>query len=204
MTLLEYLPERLGRSPETAAIQNAVQPEVDMLWAVRNWLLEQLNPRTASGVGLEMWESAMGIQPAAEDGLEQRRGRIVAKIRGMGVVNATLLKAVVESFRVEAVEVDEYPRENWVDIRYSASDAVPHPGIDEITRAILDVLPAHLGMRISAEALPAVTVLRAGGVMSTVTRMPIPEMEDALRFEDTLRLGGSMALIHRVPIPEIS
>lgn len=174
MRLLEYLPERHGHSRETSTIQNAVQPEADALWAARNWLLEQLDPHTASGAGLKLWEDAMGVKPAAGDALETRRARIIAKIRGMGVVDAALLKAIVEGFSVGRVEVTEYPRENRVTIQYSAmaQTAVPDPG--EVKAAILEILPAHLDLELVVQFVQAIKIAGTFGTFS-ITELPPAE-----------------------------
>lgn len=44
--------------------------------------------------------------------------------------------------------------------------------------------------------------IRFGGVMATITRMPVPELADTIRFKGTVRTGGKMASIHSIPIPE--
>lgn len=46
--LMDYLPENYPASRETAAFQEALQPEADALWAARDGLLAQLDPYTAT------------------------------------------------------------------------------------------------------------------------------------------------------------
>ena len=58
--LMDYLPENYPASRETAAFQEALQPEADALWAARDGLLAQLDPYTATW-GLDYWERALGI-----------------------------------------------------------------------------------------------------------------------------------------------
>ena len=41
--LMDYLPENYPASRETAAFQEALQPEADALWAARDGLLAQLD-----------------------------------------------------------------------------------------------------------------------------------------------------------------
>lgn len=201
MRLMEYLPEKYGHSPETVAFQEALQPEVDMLWAARNCLLQQLNPRTASGKGLKLWEDAMGVRPAAEDGLDQRRGRVIAKIRGMGVVDAPLLKAVVESFLVSGVEVTERPRDNWVDIRYSAAGLTPPPGMDDIIDTILEILPAHIGLGLRAASDPMSATLRYAGTFASYSRTVLPEWRMDQSFTKTVNIAGAYAVRSKTGLP---
>lgn len=195
MRLMEYLPEKYGQSPETVTIQRAIQPEADALWEARDWLLEQLNPHTASGKGLKLWEDAMGVRPAAGDGLDQRRGRVIAKIRGMGVVDVPLLKAVVESFLVSAVEVTERPRDNWVDIQYSTAGLRPVPDSDEIVAAILEILPAHLGLGITTEAEPMTGSVRLWANGTAGSETALTEWRKNFNFTRTLCLVGTAGAI---------
>lgn len=174
MRLLDYLPEKYERSRSTAAIQNAVQPEADALWAARDWLLEQLDPHTASGKGLKLWEDAMGARPAAGDGLETRRGRVIAKIRGMGVVDGLLLQSIVESFGVNGVTVTEHPRENRVGVQYSAVSLSAAPDPSEVKAAILEVLPAHLDLELVVRFIQTIKIAGTFGVFS-VTELPPAE-----------------------------
>ena len=201
MKLMEYLLEKYGRSPETAAIQEALQPEVDALWTARDWLLEQLNPRTASGKGLKLWEDAMGVRPAAGDGLDQRRGRVIAKLRGMGVVTAELLKAVVESFPVSDVEVTECPRDNWVDLRYSAAGMLPPPDAAGIINAILEILPAHIGLGLWAASEPMEGAAFYAGAFGAYSRTVLPEWRMDQSFTGTVNLAGTFAVRSRTALP---
>lgn len=201
MRLMEYLPKKYGRSPETVAIQEGIQPEADALWEARDWLLEQLNPRTASGKGLKLWENAMGIRPAAGDALDQRRGRIIAKLRGMGVVTAALLKAVVESFLVSDVEVTERPRNNFVDIKYSTAGLRPVPDPDEIVDAILEILPEHLGLGIITEAEPIAGTVYLRTNATSGSETPVPEWRKDFDFVQTIKIVGAFGVYSVTELP---
>ena len=197
MKLIEYLPDKYGHSPETVAFQEALQPEVVMLWEARDFLLQQLNPRTASGKGLKLWEDAMGVRPAAGDGLDQRRGRVIAKIRGMGVVDAPLLKAVVESFLVGSVEVTERPRDNCVDIQYSTAGLHPVPDPNGIVDAIWEILPAHIGLGVTTEAEPMTSEIYLNANAASGSETELPEWQKEHNFTQTIHLvaaGGAMSV----------
>lgn len=203
MRLMEYLPEKYGRSPETVAFQEALQPEVDLLWAARDYLLQQLNPRTANGPGLALWEDAMGVRSAADADLDQRRGRVIAKIRGMGVVTAELLKAVVESFLVSEVEVTERPRDNWVDIQYSAAGMEPQPGMEEIINAILEILPAHIGLGLCSASTPMSATAYYAGAFGAYSRTVLTEWRMDQSFNETVNIAGVFAVRSRTGLPPV-
>lgn len=199
--LMEYLPEKYEYSLETAAIQEAIQPEADALWAARDYLLQQLNPRTASGKGLKLWENAMGVRPAAGDGLDQRRGRVIAKIRGMGVVDAPLLKAVVESFLVGGVKVTDRPRDNFVDIKYSAIGMDPVPDPNEIADAILELLPAHIGLGVVTEAELMTGTVRLTAVGTSGSETGLPEWEKKHDLVQTIKIVGAFGVMSVTELP---
>lgn len=200
--LMEYLPEKYEHSSETAAFQTTLQPEADMLWDAKNYLLQQLNPHTASGKGLKLWEDAMGVRPAAGDGLDQRRGRVIAKIRGMGVVDAALLKAVVESFLVSAVAVTERPRDNRVDIRYSTAGMDPVPNPDEIVDAILEILPAHIGLGIITETEPMTGTVQLTVISTSGSETTLPEWQKEHDFARTVTIVGAFGFMSVTELPE--
>lgn len=201
MRLMEYLPEKYEHSRETSAIQEAIQPEADALWTARDWLLEQLDPRTASGKGLKLWEGAMGVEPAAGDGLDQRRGRVIAKIRGMGVVDAPLLKAVVESFLVSAVEVTEYPRDNRVDIQYSTAGMSPVPDADEIMKVVWEILPAHLGLGFITKAGPMTGAVRLDAEATSGSETGLPEWQKDFDFAQAIKIVGTFGAFSVTELP---
>lgn len=201
MRLMEYLPEKYEHSRSTVVFQEALQPEVDMLWAARDYFLQQLNPRTANGPGLTLWEDAMGVRSAADADLDQRRGRVIAKLRGMGVVTAELLKAVVESFLVSDVEVTERPRDNWVDLRYSAAGMLPPPDPAGIINAILEILPAHIGLGLWAASEPMEGTAYCAGAFAAYSRTVLTEWRMDQSFTGTINIAGAFAVRSRTGLP---
>lgn len=140
--LLDYLMEVDQRSMETVAIQAALQPEIDTLWAARTDLLMQLDPNTATW-GLAMWESALGLTSDKRDSFPERRAAIVAKIRGIGTTTVTRIKEVVSSFTGTAVDVKEDFGNYSVLIR-STVDIGRVPDLIGIQTALNTIMPAHL------------------------------------------------------------
>ena len=57
---MSYLPEWYQNSRETVAIQESIQPEIDLIQQARDDLLAQLNPWTATW-GVALWEDALGL-----------------------------------------------------------------------------------------------------------------------------------------------
>ncbi|OUO14938.1 putative phage tail protein, partial [Flavonifractor sp. An4] len=70
--------------------------------------LAQLWPQTASGWGLELWETAYGIPVDLSKDEAFRRARVISKLRGQGTPTVELIQAVAASFANGQVEVVEH------------------------------------------------------------------------------------------------
>lgn len=103
----------------------------------------QLWPQTASGWGLELWETAYGIPVEVDKDTEFRRTRIISKLRGQGTPTAELIRAVAASFVNGEVEVVEHSGEYYFAVKFVSVLGVP-PNIADLTAAINEIKPAHL------------------------------------------------------------
>ncbi len=141
-----YLPDAYRDSPETAAFQGAVQPEVEAVWAHRDSLLAQLDPYTA-GWGLDLWEDALGIAPSGHLELELRRRQIVAKLQGRGPTTADTLRQVAETFLGVPVTVTEVFGEYRVELAAEGLTVV-REGMVRLREQLIAILPAHLDFQV--------------------------------------------------------
>lgn len=103
----------------------------------------QLWPQTASGWGLELWETAYGIPVGLNKDTDFRRTRIVSKLRGQGTPTAELIRAVAASFVNGEVEVVEHNDQYYFVVKFTSVLGVP-PNIQDLTTAINEIKPAHL------------------------------------------------------------
>ncbi|QNL45707.1 YmfQ family protein [Oscillibacter hominis] len=106
-------------------------------------LLLQLNPRTASGWGLSMWEEAYGVPVDLSRPEEYRRSRLLSKVRGQGAATCELIRSVAESFTNGEVEIVEHNSEFYFVVKFVSRLGVP-PNIDDLRSAISEIKPAHL------------------------------------------------------------
>ncbi len=141
--LMNYLPENYAASPEMAALQAAIQPEISAVWAARRGMLQQTDPRTATEWGIALWEQAFGLTPDDSKDLDFRRSRVVAQIRGSGTVTAGHIKEVAESFSNGEVEVVEFFSGYHLEIRFVGTVGIP-PNLDDLEAVLNSILPAHL------------------------------------------------------------
>lgn len=140
--LIDYLPKWYKQSPESVVIQEAIQPEIDALWAAREDMLLQIDPRTATW-GLDLWEAAYGLPVDAGYHVEARRSNIIARIIGSGTTTVQRIKDVVSALSGSDVEVVEDYGNYTVHIKSTASIGNA-PDVDIIRGALAPIMPAHL------------------------------------------------------------
>ena len=141
---IERYPRFLRGSPEFRDLQQALEPELLELWESRDGALAQLCVETATW-GLSYWERTLGLPVDEGAGIEARRGRVRARLLSVGVTTVATVQSVAESFFSGTVEVTEYAGDFLVEIRFFWESGPP-PSLDDLTRALREIMPAHLGI----------------------------------------------------------
>lgn len=142
-SLIEHLPEHYRDSPQDAELQRVLSLLAERAEADMDFTLEQLFPSTASGWGLALWETAYGIRPEAGQTEEQRRERILAKVKGTGVTTPEKLLALAQCFSSYPAELEQLPAEYRFFIWFVGT--IGPVGQERVLRNMIDELkPAHL------------------------------------------------------------
>ena len=79
--LINYLPYVVRDYAEFQGITGAEQPEVETAWAAADDLLANQFIKTAGNLGLSRWEKILGITPKGTDTLDDRRFRVLARMK---------------------------------------------------------------------------------------------------------------------------
>lgn len=106
LSILERLPQRLRDSPYTVGV---AEPMTELAAAYKEATLDladQFYVPTATW-GLVEWERLVGITPAANQTLEQRRSAVVAKLCSTGTTNAEMIRALAEALTGYGASVTE-------------------------------------------------------------------------------------------------
>lgn len=140
--LMLQLPE-FYRSVPMAELQRVLGEMCRQAGADLELTLRQLWPQTASGWGLELWETAYGIPIDLSKDEEFRRTRVISKLRGQGTPTVSLIQAVAASFANGQVEVVEHQGTYCFTVKFVSVLGVP-PNIDDLTASINEIKPAHL------------------------------------------------------------
>lgn len=142
MDFMKYLPSFYYGSEEVQNIQTSLQAESQTVKNAIIDLLDQIFVGTATW-GLEYWERYLGLRVDLDETNENRRARILTKLRGHGVVTTGLIKNVCESFDYGTVEVTESPETYSFKIKFVDSKGIPG-NIAYLEQAINEIKPAHL------------------------------------------------------------
>lgn len=105
-------------------------------------VVDQFFPSTATW-GLEQWEKELGLSSYFGKPLEQRRSRIISKLRGVGTVTVKLIQKVAQSYDRGLVTVSDHPSEGYFVIRFVDTKGIP-PNLEDLKEAIEEIKPAHL------------------------------------------------------------
>lgn len=137
--LLNYLPWYERESEVFKEILRAEEIEFDKLELDLEDINKQFFVDTATW-GLAIYEKELGLPIRPNKSLEERRSIIKAKWRGMGKVDAEMIKAIVKAFTGYEVEVGFNGR---IIIDFGDANYI-NVSIKDMINAIEETKPAHL------------------------------------------------------------
>ncbi|WKV08209.1 YmfQ family protein [Thermoanaerobacterium sp. CMT5567-10] len=143
--MMNYLPRYYLTSKVINSIIEAEGAEFDKLKAALDDILNQFFVDTATW-GLEKWEDELGIKTQPDQSYNDRRAKIISKIRGSGICTIGLVKNVAESYDYGKVNVIEDIPNYTVIISFVDATGIP-PVLNDIQNAIREILPAHLDIQ---------------------------------------------------------
>jgi uncharacterized protein YmfQ (DUF2313 family) len=144
--LKDYVPFFVAEIQEFEKIYEGQQVEIDQLSLDIEDLKKQCFVLTATW-GIILWEYFVGIQIDNSKSIEERRSRILAKLRGQGTSTVEVIKQVAQSFisddKVDIIE-DNFNYSFTIDFY---SNKIKN--LFNIESAINEIKPAHLDYKIS-------------------------------------------------------
>lgn len=141
MDLIKYLPSFYFNSEEVKNIQASVQSEdIAVKEAIKD-VLNQLFVDTATW-GLNSWEKMLGLKIDTTETLENRRARVMTRLRGTGTVTKSMIKNVCKSFTNGEVDVIENTDYSFT-IKFVDIKGIPG-NLNYLRDAIEEIKPAHL------------------------------------------------------------
>lgn len=165
MTPLEQLLPALYRTtPQDRELQRVLLDMVAKVAADQDTTIAQLFPSTADGRGLELWERAYGIPIQTGQSLQQRRARVLAKVKGTGTTTVERVQGMAEAYWPDCL-VEEITGEYLLRIVIVMhGDQVGYvPYLSDFWSAINELKPAHLSAELAWMSLSALVIRTAWG-----------------------------------------
>ncbi|MFT8350093.1 putative phage tail protein [Clostridium saccharoperbutylacetonicum] len=142
--LKSYVPYEIQNSNVFNEIFNSYGQVFDKLGIELSDLLLQILPQTATEWGLSLWEKRIGIQTNTSKTIEERRARILAKLRNKGTTTVEVIKQICRSFASE-VEVIQHNSDYYFEINLLSGAGFPYE-LESMYEIIETIKPAHLNV----------------------------------------------------------
>ena len=144
MNLINKLPSFYEKCPKTNSIQNELSSEINTLYSKVQGTTDQLYVNSATWT-LGEWEKFAGIKKT--DGtIEQRRSRVVAKLKAKGTTTLEVMKSLCKSY-ADDVRVTEIFNEYKIllELIVNKDEEIPKAyNFSDMNEAIWEIKPAHL------------------------------------------------------------
>lgn len=146
--LMAWLPENYPASRETVEFQGAIQPEIALLWRLRDEFLAQLDPYTATW-GLPLWEDSLGLNGCEGLSLDTRRRQVVAKLQGRGTTTVEVVRDLAETMLGLPVIVTEWYADYQVDLEVDGGmPGLKWDALTPLRERLVEIMPAHLDWQV--------------------------------------------------------
>lgn len=162
--MIEILPNYYRKSQVIKDIYDAVQKALDIFNADIIDLDKNLFITTATD--FVRHEAEVGLLYSQEFSSEDRRARVIARLRGNGVFTVQALKDLVEVYEPSDVEVREDYSNYIVTLIFPNREGQP-ANIPEILSAIEELKPAHIQIGTSYVRNPSSSLLICGAIQKS-------------------------------------
>jgi hypothetical protein len=135
-------PDYYRESLVMAEIWGTIAEELAAVDADNEDIILQMHINTATW-GLDIWEKTLNLVTFTDKPYTQRRERILATLRGMGGVNAELLKDVAESYDGGEIEIINNSAAYQFTVKFISTLGTPE-NLDDLKAVVEEIKPAHL------------------------------------------------------------
>lgn len=147
--MLGYYPSVIKSIVEFNSIIDAESPELESLDAQKEQVISDAYLPTMSERRVIQWEKNFGIQALGNAPIEARRSNIMARIRGQGKLNTSLINAIVETFTGNGCECRIEDGTLYVELLpFEESEVSIEDAITYVANELALKIPAHLGLNV--------------------------------------------------------
>jgi hypothetical protein len=143
--MLTYLPLYYQTSRIIRAILQTEGIEFDKLRQALDETLNQFFVNTATW-SLDTWEEELGLPITPDQPIDERRSKIISRIRGIGTATIAIVKNVAESYVNGTIDIVEDFKAYTIIVQFVDIRGIP-PNLDDLKAALRAVVPAHLDIK---------------------------------------------------------
>lgn len=143
--MLDYYPEVIKKIEEFKAITYSEGFEIDFLKSDIRMIVNDAWLLTMGEGRIVEWEKMLGLSPASDETLEDRRDKIVAVIRGKGKLNTALINSIVGAF-TNGGTATSYIKDSVLYVKINPPGESKQYKFSNVEEALRRVVPAHLGL----------------------------------------------------------
>ena len=142
--MLNYYPQVVQQILEFQAIIKSEGFEVDFLKNEVQLLVNEAYLTTMGEERVASWEKALGMHYDPEDDWRDRRDAVIARIRGQGKLNTTLINAIVNAFT--GGTAISYVKDSCLYVKILPPPQNKQYKFENVKRELAKKVPAHLGL----------------------------------------------------------
>ena len=142
--MFSYWPEAIQQILEFQALIKPEGFEVDFLSNDIDLAVNEAYLLTMGEERIADWEKALGISVSPGDTIEDRRDTVIARIRGQGKLNTTLIDAIVSAFT--GGTAISYVENSTLYVKITPPPTNKQYKFDNVVRELEKKVPAHLGL----------------------------------------------------------
>ena len=144
MQLRNLVPREIIEIKDIEEIYKSQQVQLDKSEVDIHDLLNQFSVNTCTW-GIVLWEKFIGILSDSSKSLEERKARVLAKIRGQGTTTIEAIKNICNVY-ADNTEVVEHTSEYWFELLLESYNGFL-TDIESLYNTITEVKPAHLSVK---------------------------------------------------------
>lgn len=172
--------------------------EWDEMAAWSNGLKNEIYVQTCTW-SIAIWEWVYGFEPDETMTLEERRQRILSKVRGVRPINPEVMRRGIAAVSGADTGLKDFSAPYSFSVTMNVMNK-PIP-MERVLRFIYETKPAHLAVSVEVIFPPIKSTLHMGGTTGSHTVIHVPCAPDRYSFHDALHLGGGMGAGVEVGVP---
>lgn len=173
--------------------------EWDEMAAWSNDLKNEIFVQTCTW-SIAIWEWVYGFEPDESLTLEERRQRILSKVRGVRPINPEVMRRGISEVSGSRAEVQDFSNPYSFSVTMNVTNR-PIP-MERVLRFIYETKPAHLAVSVEV-IFPAIeSTLHVGGAVGNSTIITVPRKPDTYDFQRPLYTAGVAGAAASITVPQ--